>query len=213
MVRFDPEIYPWLSVGMIAWGLLDCFLGFRVFKITVALWGILIGAFLGHVAAVAMGFQLAGLICGIVIGACLGGWLAFMLYLAAVFVAGLFFGLALGMLLFANYNPTLALVVGCGLGLICGYFAVKFQKVLLILSTSLVGALRALLALMFFTDRIDWNFYLFQQPQQIPALVDHHAWLMPATVILATVGTLTQFGVTMNEAQKKNRPEGKEKRK
>ena len=212
-MHFDPELYPWFSVGLIAWGLLDCFLGYRVFKVTVALWGVVLGAILGYAAASAMGLMLVGQIVGLVLGAALGGWLAFMLFLGAVFVAGLLFGLTLGVLLFSNYNPNMALVVGCGLGLVGGFVAVKLQKVLLILSTSLVGAFRALLGLMYFTSHTDWNFYLFQQPRQIPALIDQTAWLLPATLILTAAGALAQFEFKGDDGAKKNRAEAKGKRK
>ena len=212
-MHFDPELYPWLSAGLIAWGLLDCFLGYRIFKATVTLWGIVLGAFAGYPIAAAMGLTPVGQIVGIILGAALGGWLAFMMYLAAVFLAGLFFGLTLGLLLLANYDQNVALVAGLVLGLIGGFVAVKFQRLLIIFSTSLVGAFRALLALMFFTNRTDWNYYLFQQPRQIPALIDSHPWLMPATVLLATAGTLVQLDLKGSAAAKKNRPEAKGKRK
>ena len=198
---------------MMAWGLLDCFCGYRVFKVTVALWGAVSGAYFGQIAAAAMGLKLAGQIGGIVIGALLGGGLAFMLYLAAVFIAGLLFGLTLGLLLFANYNPNMALVAGCGLGLIGGFVAIKLQKSVLILATALVGSFRALLALMFFTDQTDWAYYLLQDPRQIPALIDHTAWLLPVTFTLAAAGAISQFGLDGEDDAKNNRKETKGKRK
>ena len=197
---------------MIAWGILDCFLGYQIFKLTVALWGAVLGACFGQAAAVALGLHLAGQIGGLVIGALLGGGLAFLLFLAAVFVAGLLFGLTLGMLLFANYNPSVALFAGCGLGLISGFIAIKLQKIILVLATALLGSFRALLALMFFTHRIDWAYYLFQQPRQIPVLIDHNAWLLPATLTLAAAGAFTQFGLT-GKGGSKNRADDAGKRK
>lgn len=190
---------------MIAWGLLDCFLGYRVFKITIAFWGAAIGIYFGQAAAVALGLGLGGQVGGMVVGALLGGGLAFMLYLGAVFVAGLLFGLTLGMLLFANFHPSLALVAGCGLGLISGFIAIKVQRLILILATALVGAFRALLALMFFTQQLDWMRYLFQQPAQIPSLIDRTPWLLPATLTLAVLGAVAQFELKGNEPAKKNR--------
>lgn len=212
-MHFDPELYPWFSVGLIAWGLLDCFLGYRVFKVTIALYGAIFGACFGYWVVLTMGLALAGQIVGVVLGAFLGGWLAFLLYLAAVFVAGLSFGFTLGLLLFAKYNPSLALIAGCGLGLICGFIAIKLQKVLLVLATALGGAFRALLAVMYFTHHTDWAYYLFQQPQQIPALVDQTPWLLPATLILAAAGAITQFGLTGNEAPDQKKAATKDRRK
>lgn len=193
---------------MIAWGLLDCFMGYRVFRVMVTLWGAVLGAYTGQVAAAALGLHLPGQIGGLVVGALLGGGLAFMLYLASVFVAGVFFGLTLGMLLFAHFDPSLALIAGCGLGLVSGFIALKLQKILLILATALMGSFRALLAMMFFTHRIDWMYYLVQQPRQIPVLIENNAWLLPATLTLATVGAWAQFGLGGKEKAKKNRAEG-----
>jgi len=198
---------------MIAWGLLDCFVGYRVFKVTVTIMGALTGVYLGFLASVPMGLNGAWQIVAVVVGALLGGGLAFFLYLASVFIAGLLFGLAIGVLLFANYSHSLALIAGFGLGLVGGFVAVKVQKILLILYTALLGALRALLALMFFTEQLDWAFYLFQKPQQIPALIDNKAWLLPATVVLAAAGVFTQLGIDHKSAGKKDRADGGGKRK
>ncbi len=198
---------------MIAWGLLDCFLGYRVFKVTIAVLGAITGAYLGLIAGAALGLHGAWSIIGMVVGALLGGGLAFMLYLASVFVAGLLLGLTLGMLLFAHFNPSLALIAGCGLGLVGGFIALKLQKILLILSTALQGAFRALLALMFFTQHLDWAYYLFQRPQNIPALIDTHAWLLPATLVLAAAGVFAQFGIKDNGPTKKDRADCGAKRK
>lgn len=185
-------------------------MGYRVFKVTITIMGAVIGAYFGQSVAAHFSLGVAGQMGVLAAGALLGGGLAFMLYLAAVFVTGLLFGLTLGLLLFANFTPAVALVAGCGLGLIGGFIALKLQKILLILSTSLVGSFRALLALMFFTQRIDWAYYLIQQPRQIPALIDNNAWLLPATFTLAVVGALAQFGFDGKDSAKKERSgEGK----
>jgi hypothetical protein len=191
----DAELYPWLSAGAIAWGVLDCFFGYRIFKLTVTLWGVVAGMIFGQAAGQAMGLGVAGKIGSVVVGGLLGGGLAFLLYLAAVFVAGFLFGATLGLLILANFNHMVAVLTSCVLGVIGGVLAVKMQKVVLVLATALLGSFRALLALMYFTQRLDWFYYLFQQPQQLPALIEGNAWLFPAVLVLATVGALAQFGL------------------
>lgn len=178
----------------------------------IVVWGAIFGAHLALLAGMAMGFPPAGLIGAVVTGALLGGWLAFMLYLAMVFVAGIFFGLTLGILLFANYNPNVALIAGCGLGLVGGFVALKLQKILLILSTALQGAFQSLLGLMFFTHDFDWLQWL-QQPKQIPVLIEKNAWLLPATVVLAVAGVFAQFGTKDTGDAKKDRSNERRKRK
>ena len=187
----DADLYPWISVVAIAWGLLDCFFGYRVFKVTLALLGGLLGAALGHAAALAMGCGPLGLTIGLLTGGVLGALIAFLLYIAAVFIAGFGFGATLGLLLLANYHHMVALLTGCVLGIVGGFLAVKIQRVLIILSTALLGAFRAVLALAYFTNQIDWLYY-FRQPAQMPALVDNNAWMLPAMLALATIGVFEQ---------------------
>jgi hypothetical protein len=191
----DPELYPWLSVAVILWGLADCFFGYAIFRVTVTFWGIVGGMIGGELAAQSLGLHTGGIIAAVVVGGILGGVGAFLLYLAAVFVAGFMFGVTLGMLILANFNHEVALLSSCVIGVIAGVLAVKLQRVVLILATSLLGAFRALLGTMYFTQHLDWMYYLTQKPQQIPALIDGNRWLFPAVLVLAAVGAIAQFGI------------------
>lgn len=204
----DPELYPWLSAAALAWGLLDCFCGYKVFKVTVALIGALLGGLFGHAAGLALGFGAGGALGAAILGALLGGGLAFLCFLAAVFLAGFGFGAALGLLLLANYHHVVALAAGILLGLIGGYAAVKLQRPLLILSTALLGAFRAVLALGYFTGRLDWVYY-HRHPEQLPALIDGNGWLFPAILVLAAFGAVTQFGLTPGSAEPAKKPKAK----
>ena len=198
------ELYPWISVAAIAWGALDCFFGYRVFKFTLALVGGLIGAVAAHAAATALGLGPGGVTAGLIVGGLLGAGLAFLLYIAAVFVAGFGFGATLGILLLANYHHMVALLTGCVLGIIGGFLAVKVQRVLIMLSTALLGAFRAVLALAYFTSSIDWLYY-FRQPDQMPALIDSNPWMFPSILALAAVGVIAQFELGGNGGKKKAR--------
>ncbi len=172
--------------------MLDCFFGYRIFKITLAVLGGLIGVVFGQAAGAALGMGAIGEISGLILGGLLGAGLAYLLYIAAVFVAGFLFGATLGVLLLANYNHMVALLSGGVIGIVGGVLAVKLQRVLIMLSTALVGAFRAILALSFFTSRMDWVYYL-QHPSQMPALIDNNAWMFPAVLALAAVGVIAQF--------------------
>ena len=191
-MQIDPDFYPWLSVACITWGVLDCFFGYKVFKITLALFGALIGAGLAQAIAQHFAASQAVEIVSLIVGALLGAGLAFLLYIAAVFVAGFGFGATLGVLLLANYHHMVAMLSGVVLGIVGGFLAVKVQRVLIILSTSLLGAFRAMLALSYFTSQIDWVFY-FRQPDQLPALIENNAWLLPSIIALAAVGVMAQL--------------------
>ncbi|MEJ1974060.1 MAG: DUF4203 domain-containing protein [Lacunisphaera sp.] len=202
-MQIDPELYPWLSVACITWGILDCFFGYKVFKVTLALVGALVGA--GLALALAQHFaagRVVEIVC-LIAGGLLGAGLAFLLYIAAVFVAGFGFGATLGVLLLANYHHMVAMLAGVVLGIVGGFLAVKVQRILIVLSTSLMGSFRAMLALSYFTSQIDWAFY-FRQPDQLPALIENNAWMLPSILALAAVGVIAQleFGGG-KEAEKK----------
>ncbi len=199
------ELYPWISAGAIAWGVLDAFFGYRIFKVTLAVVGGLIGLAAGQVLATSLGFGPGAQVAALVIGALLGMGLAFMLYIAAVFVAGFGFGATLGMLLLANYHPMVSLLTGVVLGIIGGFLAVQVQRILIILSTALLGSFRAVLALSYFTSQLDWLFY-FKQPDQMPALIGSNSWMFPSILALASVGVIAQLELGDRQAPKKSKP-------
>lgn len=200
-MHIDAELYPWFSVAALVWGLLDCFFGYRVFKVTVALLGAVVGAMLAQAGAQMAGLGHGAELAALVIGALAGAGLAFLLYLAAVFLAGFGLGATLAMLLLAHFNHMVALLAACIVGIIGGIAAVKLQKVVIILATALMGSFRAILALMYFTNQLDWVYY-FRQPQQIPALIDNNAWVFPAVLVLAAVGAIAQFEIAGGKAGK-----------
>ncbi len=207
-MQIDPELYPWLSLAALTWGLLDCFVGYRVFKITLGLLGGVVGAVLGRAVGLQLDLGLGWEITCLVTGALLGGFTAFFLYLAAVFLAGFGFGATLGVLLLAHQQQMVALGVGVVLGLVGGFLAIKIQRVLLILATALLGAFRAVLAASYFVSSTDWLFYL-AQPQQTPALITGEGWIFPAVLVLAVTGAVIQFeaggkGTARKKADKKD---------
>lgn len=194
MGEIDSGLYSWISIGVIAWGVLDCFFGYRVFKITLALFGAVLGMGLFQLAAQQLGASQTTETVALIMGAILGAGLAFLLYIAAVFLAGFGFGTTLGMLLLANYHHMIAVLTGLVLGVIGGFLAIKLQRVLIVLSTALIGAFRAVLASAYFTSQLDWLFY-FRHPDQLPAVIESNGWMLPAVLALAVIGVITQLEI------------------
>lgn len=193
-VQIDRDLYPWFSIGALVWGLLDCFFGYKIFKVTIGVLGAVGGAIVGQWAAQATGLDGWAAVAALVVGAALGAGLMFFLYVATVFLAGFGFGATLALLLLAHFDQNVALLAALVVGLVGGFAAVKLQKVVMILATSLLGAFRAVIALMYFTHQLDWFFY-YQQPRNLPALIDGHAWFFPVVLVLAAVGAVAQFEV------------------
>ncbi|MFZ5494316.1 MAG: DUF4203 domain-containing protein [Verrucomicrobiota bacterium] len=201
------EHYAWISAAAIAWGVLDVFFGYRIFKITLAVVGGLIGLAAGHFLAGTLGVAGGTQTVMLVLGALLGATVAFLLYIAAVFIAGFGFGTTLGLLLLASQHQAVTLVAGLVLGIIGGFLAVKVQRVLIVLSTALLGSFRSVLALSYFTHQLDWLFY-YRQPDQVPALIEGNGWMFPSILVLAAIGTIAQLELGgAGEPKKKSREE------
>jgi hypothetical protein len=143
------EQLPALSTGstllivlvLIGFGLLNCFFGYRIFRILLAVYGFVLGAFVGILVAgtVAPG-QALWLIVGAIAGGVIGAVLMAILYLVGVFVLG-----ALGGALLANAigtvvgitMPTLVVII---VAIVVGVIALIAQRAVLILLTALGGA-------------------------------------------------------------------------
>jgi len=199
----NPEMYVWISIGAIVWGLLDCLFGYRIFRVTLGVVGGVFGVIFGQAAGIALGFGLGGQIAAMVLCGLLGAGVAFLLYTGAVFVAGFGFGSTLGILLLSHYNQMVALISGVVLGIIGGFLAVSLQRVLIILATALLGAFRATVAIGYFVSKLDWLYY-YQNPQQIPVMIDANSWMFPVILGMTVVGVIAQFELGGSLAKKKN---------
>jgi hypothetical protein len=130
----------WVAVLGIVLGAIECFFGYRIFKIILGITGFLVGAFLGVILASASSQSqvivlLAGLVGGIV-----GAVLAVVFYFIGIFLIGAVVGAVLGYVLFGLISTNPQSVVILILAVIAGIVAVIFQKFMIIVSTAFGGA-------------------------------------------------------------------------
>ena len=185
-----------LNVGaglLIIWGLVDCFFGYRVFKITVVLLGIVAGAVFGHQLCVEL-FNITGNArwIGFAIGAILGGALAFGLYLVGVFILGFSIGFMFAPAFWPGSSEFMILAIGTGAGLVCGIIALVAQRLLITAGTAWSGAIRVVLGVAFFTEGLDWSFYA-AYPQQVGVLLSERGWTLVVFLALGAAGFLAQL--------------------
>jgi hypothetical protein len=177
------------ALGAIAFGLLQCFFGYRMFRVILGITGFILGGLLAGLLVYNLtDSQLFGVIAG-VIGGLIGAGLMAGLYIVGVFVIGaLFGGLAASLLLpLGGGSPPAWLVVL--LAILVGVLAMIFQKLMIVIATSFGGAWWAISGIAAMTGAIEMaslrGFPLELQNAGTGWLV---AWL-----VLAIVGLIVQY--------------------
>lgn len=148
-LRLGPSVSAALSIGA---GLAVCFFGFRLMRPTMFLCGFLVGGFL---CASAAGFVFDGKSyedtawwIALAVGGLIVGSLVLTIYNTGIFIVGAAGGVLLavtintsvGYRIFPDDPNTALIVLAVALGLICGLLAFKLEKPVIVVATSLVGA-------------------------------------------------------------------------
>ena len=124
---------------LLAFGILNCILGYRLLRFWVMLFGFVLGGGAGFAVAYTTGMSDKLMYAAaVLIGGVLLALLAFLIYKVGIFVIGTGIGMALGIYVL---HPTssavffLCILLGVGLGIL----AMRFVKGVLIVATSLLG--------------------------------------------------------------------------
>jgi hypothetical protein len=130
-----------IALVSIAFGLLNCFFGYRIFKVMLGIYGFLLGALVGALVAGGLaGGQTWVLLVGAIVGGIVGAALMVLLYLVGVFVVGALAGVLLANAVGAALGFTMPTWVVIILAVVVGIVALILQRAVLILATALSGA-------------------------------------------------------------------------
>jgi len=186
------ELFQLLHILIIVWGLADCFLGYRIFKLTLTMLGVVMGAALGvFLGGALFDDGLIAMSCGFLLGGILGGALAFYVYLAGVFVLGFGVGVILAAPLlepFGGSLPNIILVIG----FLSGILSIFLVKVMIIVITGVTGAFRVVYGagyLMGGYNLID----ALTDPESLPTALAESDGLFWTMALTAAAGLLVQF--------------------
>lgn len=213
-------VFMTVAVGL---GLANCFFGYRVLKILLTLWGLVMGA----VGGAAVGWHLGGQT-GALIGAMVGGLTAACsvaaFYLAGVFALSALIGAAGAAMVCDAYGyPVLPWMIGAALGF--GLLGLILQKLVVVLATSAGGAALAVVGGFYFMGPVPHgDFRLFtdagrntalvaqfktdvrgaegelkryaMENETVKAFADQRGRLWVYVAVLAALGAAVQFGVT-----------------
>jgi len=191
---FPPEA---AALILLVLGILNCFFGFRVFRVALALWGFAVGAvFAGSLVPVDSGMLLR--LSAALVGGVIGAAVFSVLYFAGVFVAGAVLGflLAAGIANALGMQPNI--LIGLIVAVIFGLLALAVNKLIIILATSFGGAwslvqVVALLSGQWQADEV----VSAQHPLKGPSALSPLAVL--AWLALGALGMFVQYRITAKD--------------
>ena len=195
-----------LVVGILALviGAALCLVGYRAFRILIAIWGFFAGFLLMMQAVVAASgglVSLEGLIIAFVVGLLLAV-LAYYLYVAAVLIlsasVGLWVGTGLMMALGFSNHSTAALIGGLVLAFALAVLtlALNLTKFLLVSGTSLGGACSIIVGILLLLKKIPLNLSF----DMVGAIISSSQVWSLAWLALAIVGITVQLSSTQRYA-------------
>jgi hypothetical protein len=191
----DPAVLIVTAIFSIAFGLVSCFFGYRIFRVVLSIMGFILGASIG-MALAAEGTQTTQLLVALV-GGVIGAVVMNALYFLGIVIAGAFLGALLVNLLLAalGVEPNIVfLVIGAIVG---GAVALVLNKMTIMLSTAFSGAAAVIYGLSLFIPDMggfDPLGALSQANQSQPSLVLLIAW-----IILGIAGVGVQYRASEDE--------------
>ena len=173
-----------LMLGGLAFSLLNCFMGYHLRKV----WGCILGAILGGMAGITVGYYNFGVgpimwLCGAG-GALILGILAWFFYKLGVFLlcGGL---VCLGIIYRLLGTGEAAYIIGATAGILTGIMAVKFEGYLIIAITGISGGLGSMQLLFALSNREETL----------------GAWILGA--ILSCIGMIIQYAALVKDTKKR----------
>jgi hypothetical protein len=181
-------------------GLLNCFLGYRIFRIILGIWGFVIGGLLcgGIAFRVLDGAVLPTIVIGF-FGAVLGAVLAVLLYYVGIFMLGAGLGVIVGGIIGSVFNDTVALVLAIVLAIIGGIVAIILQKLMIILSTSFGGSAAVVSGIYYLIEGGNQILRTGRTTRLPPDIVTANLGLLIAWFVLGVAGVVVQYTVTAKD--------------
>ena len=141
-MQLGPEMKSVVAIGLIVFGAVSCFFGYKVFRLVLGVLGFLLGSALAaSLAGVFVQSAGAASVVGL-LGGVIGSWLVFRFYRFGLFILGAVAGALLGgtvAMAIGVYGNDSLIVVGA-VALLGGILTVVLQKLMIITSTAFSGA-------------------------------------------------------------------------
>lgn len=184
---------------MIVIGLVECFVGYRIYKIFLMILGFAVGGVMAGGLTYAGTENLVFALLAGGLGGVAGAFLFVAFYFIGIFLLGAGFGAILGSALAASlsFDDTFTLILTIALAILFGILAIKFQRFMIILATAFSGAWSVVVGTAFFTT----SYIDFSNPEQPIAATGNVFYLILGFWgILGIVGMIVQY-LTTSQAQ------------
>jgi Domain of unknown function (DUF4203) len=176
----------------IAAGILICFWGYRMLKLTLGIMGAIVGASGGWALGLSLapGNTVIALVCA-VLGALVGAGLCIWLFFVGIFLLGASAGTALATALFNGLGQQPQPLVVLILAVVFGVIAILVQKFMIVISTAFTGSyllVAAVLQLM-----TGGTVPLWVDPLQRPPTGVLGPGALVAWIVMGVIGAAVQF--------------------
>jgi hypothetical protein len=150
-VNLPPALVGIIGVISIVGGLVECFFGYRIFMVTLAIIGFLIGVVVAGVIGATQSHEAAVVLLSAVMGGFIGAILMLVLHFVGVFVLGAILGGILGALLCAAANSHIEPAVLMIPAVMGGIAALLVRKFMIIMATAFSGSWNVVAGIAYFT--------------------------------------------------------------
>ncbi len=157
MQPLPKEIYDIIIAFSIVFGAVQCFFGYRIFKIVLGMMGFLFGGVLASIIGYAVSQEVAVAVISGLVGGFIGAVLMVALYFVGIFLIGALFGGILAGVLFAAAQTSPEPAVLIVAAVFAGIIALVFQKFIIIVSTAFNGAWAVVSGIGHFTTDTDFT--------------------------------------------------------
>lgn len=184
-----------LTLLLVLVGLVHGFAGYRIFRFVIGLAGFGLGAAVTTAALQSVTANQVVILVGALFGGLLGAGVLSAVYLLGVFVVGAYVGFLLGVVVDDQVVAHLGPLFWGAVALACGIAALVIQRVVIILSTALLGALLVVLS-------FDYEFLLRPDPNTL----DLSPLQLLLALLLGVAGAIAQFRTSEAAARSRRKP-------
>ena len=184
------------AVISILFGVVTCFWGYRAFKVVLGIIGFITGAWLagGIAATFTGGIGVVALIAAVA-GGLIAGSIFVTLFYVGIFVVGAAAGWLFGVMITSAAGNSMHIIPFVILALLGGILAVSFQRLVLTISTGVIGSWYIVAGTLLFFGSELANTIMFRVPGQIVSGDEgQQVIVLSSWLFLAISGIVFQYG-------------------